>query len=363
MKIENERKHHAIPANEIDSLHKLAREGKKLSASVIGAALTFKALRFQANSKILNIKINPTFEALIPALSAEEYNQLEQNLIADGCRDPLVVWQETNTLVDGHNRYKLCQKHNIPFNTIKKSFCDEEEVRLFIITNQLGKRNLPPEERARLALLLKPTLAAQAKQNLVTSTGGANPQPLQNSVKAGNTAPKANNTQKELAKIAGVSRDTISKVEKIDTKGIPELKKAAGKDISINQAAKIAQLPDEEQHEVLKTMQASASITKNKQKKSPPPLPQPADKITKTYYLTSEYHIDLDNSHYTCFTVQHLKSGEVRITVPADYAKKYMKNILNNMKCTRHKEPVDLIYESPELPENDDNEQQESDFE
>ena len=52
------------------------------------------------------ITINPELQSLIPPLTAEEYAQLEANILADGCHDPLIVWQEEQTLLDGHNRLR-----------------------------------------------------------------------------------------------------------------------------------------------------------------------------------------------------------------------------------------------------------------
>jgi len=60
----------------------------------------------------LKPKIDAEFASLIPPLSADEYMQLEANLIVEGCRDPLVVWGEI--LIDGHNRLQICTKHNMP---------------------------------------------------------------------------------------------------------------------------------------------------------------------------------------------------------------------------------------------------------
>ena len=70
----------------------------------------------------MNIEINPEFKALLPPLPPEEYRQLEKNIIADGCREPLVVFN--NTLVDGHNRYEICTKHgfNITVNNSLSPF-------------------------------------------------------------------------------------------------------------------------------------------------------------------------------------------------------------------------------------------------
>ncbi|MDX5584306.1 MAG: hypothetical protein QNK20_05165, partial [Aureibaculum sp.] len=58
--------------------------------------------------------INQEFKKLIPKLSIEEFNQLEKNIISDGCRDPLVLWDDT--IIDGHNRFEICNKHGIEFD-------------------------------------------------------------------------------------------------------------------------------------------------------------------------------------------------------------------------------------------------------
>lgn len=88
----------------------------------------------------MKIEICTEFKALIPPLSLEEYSQLEKNIIADGCREPLVVFN--NTLVDGHNRYEICTKHDLPFSILEKDFADSGEAKLWMIDNQNGRRNL-----------------------------------------------------------------------------------------------------------------------------------------------------------------------------------------------------------------------------
>ena len=94
------------------------------------------------------MKINPKFQALIPPLSPEEFSQLEANIIADGCRDPLVTWD--GTLIDGHNRYAICQKHGIEFDTKPMQFADEDAAMDWMDANQLGRRNLTPDQRSLL---------------------------------------------------------------------------------------------------------------------------------------------------------------------------------------------------------------------
>ena len=66
------------------------------------------------------IVIDAEFKSLIPPLSSEERSQLEENLLKEGCRDPLVVWRENNILLDGHNRFEICTHHNIHFSALFK---------------------------------------------------------------------------------------------------------------------------------------------------------------------------------------------------------------------------------------------------
>jgi hypothetical protein len=82
---------------------------------------------------------------LIPPQSYEEREQLEINLLSEGCRDPLVVWKGHNILLDGHNRFEICQKHNLPFNLVEIELPNREAVYNWLINNQLGRRNLTPE--------------------------------------------------------------------------------------------------------------------------------------------------------------------------------------------------------------------------
>ena len=88
------------------------------------------------------ITIDEEFKSLLPALDKETYETLEANLIQNGCRDSIVLWN--GILIDGYNRYEICTKHEIPFNTINKEFATREAALIWIITNQLSRRNLTP---------------------------------------------------------------------------------------------------------------------------------------------------------------------------------------------------------------------------
>ena len=96
---------------------------------------------------MINLKIDPEFQNQIPPLTDDEYKQLEENILKEGkLISPLIVWG--NTLVDGHNRYEIVQEHpEISFSTMPLPFESREEVLAWICKNQLGRRNLTPEQK------------------------------------------------------------------------------------------------------------------------------------------------------------------------------------------------------------------------
>ena len=96
---------------------------------------------------MINLKIDPEFQSQIPPLTDDEFKQLEENILKEGkLLSPLIVWN--NTLVDGHNRYEIVQEHpEISFSTMPLPFESREEVLAWICKNQLGRRNLTPEQK------------------------------------------------------------------------------------------------------------------------------------------------------------------------------------------------------------------------
>jgi 16S rRNA G966 N2-methylase RsmD len=108
------------------------------------------------------MKIDPEFQRLIPPLQEQERMQLEENLVANGCRDPLVLWR--GVLIDGHNRYAICTRLKIKFRTVEITLPSREHVFLWIEENQLGRRNLPELQRACIA---ESVLERRRKINLI----------------------------------------------------------------------------------------------------------------------------------------------------------------------------------------------------
>jgi len=95
-----------------------------------------------------DIIIDEEFKSLLPALDEETYTMLEENLLQHGCRDALILWN--GILIDGYNRFAICTKHNISFNTVDKEFDSREEVLIWIISNQISRRNLSPIQLSNL---------------------------------------------------------------------------------------------------------------------------------------------------------------------------------------------------------------------
>jgi hypothetical protein len=165
------------------------------------------------------LKIDKEFQNLIPPLTNEEYKQLEENLKDEGCRDSLITWE--NTIIDGHNRYEICTKNIIPFSVKEMNFEDRQEAIEWIIKNQFGRRNLPAYERAKLALRLEPIIREKAKERQGSRNDLNIVQKSAPSIK--------NKSRDELAKIAGVSHDTIEKVKFIEREATEEQKQALSK--------------------------------------------------------------------------------------------------------------------------------------
>jgi hypothetical protein len=156
-----------------------------------------------------DIKIDAEFAALIPPLSREERQQLEDNIVEHGgARDPLVVWSKngTLTLIDGHNRYEICTRLELDFDIEEMRFSDRSHAEEWIIRNQFGRRNLSAYVRTQLALRLEETIAARAKANQVRKPLAVVQQKSAEQIE----------TRKEIAKVANVSHDTVAKVKKID---------------------------------------------------------------------------------------------------------------------------------------------------
>lgn len=182
---------------------------KKRFDSVLGTAVQQREDSEAAIKQKIIIK--EELKNFIPPLSEEEFAQLEENILLEGCRDALILWKNGNeyVIVDGHNRYNICSHHNRDFKFELMNFQDIEEVKEWMINNQLGKRNIPETVKSYLRgqryKLEKKDKIANLKQN---SPKGQN-------VPSGNTA-------KKLAQEYKVSEKTIKRDQQY-TLGIDKL--------------------------------------------------------------------------------------------------------------------------------------------
>ena len=176
------------------------------------------------------MEVKEEFKNLIPALSAEEYAQLEANILEEGIREPIITWN--GFIIDGHNRFSIAQRFDLEYKTTSKHFASEESVKEWMILNQFGRRNLSNYQRSVLALELEEVFSKKAKDNLKLSQG-------KGKQKSADLKVKPIETRNELSKVASVSHDTISKVKKIQEKAPQEVKaKLATGEVSINAAYK-----------------------------------------------------------------------------------------------------------------------------
>ncbi|HBZ45726.1 MAG TPA: plasmid replication/partition related protein, partial [Stenotrophomonas sp.] len=106
----------------------------------------------------MDIVVKEELKAYIDPLTADEHEALERSILAEGCRDALVLWNDV--LVDGHNRYGICQKHGLPFQTVQNTrFQSMDDVHLWMIEQHLGRRSVSDFQRGVLALRKRDILA------------------------------------------------------------------------------------------------------------------------------------------------------------------------------------------------------------
>lgn len=170
-----------------------------------------------------NLKINPELRDFIPPLSGEEKKSLEDSLLKYGYKGaPIYTWHDY--IVDGHNRYNLCMKHNIEFPVEELDLGDEAtiiDVMEWMINTQLGRRNLPPQQRIAVVKKFEKKIREQAKQNM--SIGGSSDK--KGSPNGETLIEKKIRTDKELAKLANVGTGTIARFNRVMSSDDEELKK------------------------------------------------------------------------------------------------------------------------------------------
>ena len=163
------------------------------------------------------LKIDPEFQAKIPPLTFEELNQLESNILRDGrIINPIIVWQ--GLIVDGHNRFTIAKKHpEIPFTVHEKAFTNRYEAIIWICKNQLGRRNLTPEQKKYL-------IGKQYDAEKAIHGGDRKSSSAKSSSQNGNLIENPK-TCKRIAVENGVSKNTVIRAEEF-AKGVDAAEEA-----------------------------------------------------------------------------------------------------------------------------------------
>ena len=214
----------------------------------------------------MDIVVNEELKAYIDPLTPDELDALERSIVAEGCRDALVLWNDL--LIDGHNRYAICQKHGLPFNTVQATqFKNMDDVHLWMIDQHLGRRSVSDFQRGVLALRKREIIATRrsAAAAAVMAAKADAPQAEGEAPWEGETDPvvaaalasvakvpdEALDTREALARVARLSSSQVKLIETIQQKAAPEVVAAVRSgDISLNTAAVVASLPVDEQQAV-----------------------------------------------------------------------------------------------------------------
>ena len=172
------------------------------------------------------MQIKDEFKKLIPALSVEEFKQLEQNCLAEGIREKIITWN--GFIIDGHNRFEIATKHKLKFETENKEFDSDDDVKEWMILNQFGRRNLTLYQRGVLALQLEDVFQSKSQQGVRSDL-------FVNSQKSNEN--KKLNTNKEISKISSVGQQSLARIKVIEAKAPEEVKaQLSTGEVSINQA-------------------------------------------------------------------------------------------------------------------------------
>jgi len=165
-------------------------------------------------------------------------------------------------IVDGHNRFRVCEKHGLPFRMMVFSFEDLLEAKQWAVDTQKGRRNLDKWELGQIALKLKPEIEARAKANLSAGGGDKKSEDAKSGLVNSSNPISPVDTRKEMAQAVGIGEQTMGRIAQLDENAPQVLKNALNsKEVSVNRAWKILeavrQLPAEEQETMAAEMVAA----------------------------------------------------------------------------------------------------------
>lgn len=188
------------------------------------------------------LKIDPEFKNLIPPLTAEEYAGLEESILQEGCRDALIVWGDT--LIDGHNRFEICTRHNIPYEITEMFFPSRDDVKLWMLKNQLSRRNLSDMQRVAMVRKCEDAVKAKARERMEEGRNQYTDSPKEK-------FPEGKQSRDELGAMAGVSGKTYEHaVTVLETAPAPIVEATMQDALSIHAAYQVTKMEPEQQAEI-----------------------------------------------------------------------------------------------------------------
>lgn len=159
----------------------------------------------------MEIRVDPEFRDLCPPLTTAELDALEESILSEGCRVPLDVWSESDTLLDGHNRRAICDSHGVPYQTNEISLADRSSAIQWIVHNQRARRNLTLAQSIDLQLKAEDAIKRIGTTEIVAAQKRRHG--TANSLQMEKDTP--HNTEAEIAKAAGAGKGSVARFKRV----------------------------------------------------------------------------------------------------------------------------------------------------
>jgi len=209
----------------------------------------------------MELTIKKEFKDLIPRLSNEEYELLTKSILSDGCRESILLWN--GVIVDGHNRYEICTTNNVEFNTSDIDFTDDDAAKIWIIDNQMGRRNINDWVKFELSLKKKDILLKQGREKQKETLGGFKYESSVLSIIDRTDEEETHSTRKIIAEEIGKSTGWVGMAEVVAKKAPEEIKEKLRKnETTVNKVYK--EIKKEEKKEEKERIAESAKDLKIK---------------------------------------------------------------------------------------------------
>lgn len=183
--------------------------------------------------------VEAAFSELLPPLTDEQLSLLEADILRNGCYAPVIV-NEDMVIVDGHNRYAICEKHGLPYRMAVFSFVDDLEAREWALSTQKSRRNLSVSELCKIAMKLRPEVEARAKERKADNGGDKVSEDARAEMTPVSSPLNKSSVRKELADAVGIGEVTMGRAMKIEDEAPQNVKDAVDSgDITIGQGYSI----------------------------------------------------------------------------------------------------------------------------